>query len=153
MKVIFHKLNNERYFGKLIGWWTSPFTWKFNGKWKDTFSHTELLFSDGKMFSASQYSNSTRYTKHRFNEENWAYKHVVITSEQEEIIRKWCDSQVGKEYDYAGAAGFVIPFRQARGKWFCSEVVTAALHKVDMLRSFKPSKMSPNDVAFALGVI
>ena len=44
-----------------------------------------------------------------------------------EEVLVFCGSQVGKKYDFLGILGFVTKrARDDAGKWFCSELVTAA---------------------------
>lgn len=50
----------------------------------------------------------------------------------------------GAKYDYCGALGLVLPIRQARQRWFCSEWCAKAL------KLGQPEKFSPNRLAHCL---
>lgn len=130
MKVIFYGNHHGNFVDKAIRWWTSSAKDKFNGKWRDSFSHVELLFSDGMMFSASQYENATRFKSHSITSEAWMRVDVDIRYWEEEIVREWCYSVFG--------------LREDRSKWFCSEVCAAALQRVGMCDWIKPEHVSPN---------
>lgn len=54
--------------------------------------------------------------------ERWWYVEVEIEDDEKAI--SFVKSQVGKEYDFAGIAGFVQPVNiQDHGKWYCSEIM------------------------------
>jgi len=144
MKVVFYGNKHGNFFDKAIRWWTSSAKDKLNGKWRDSFSHVELLFSDEMMFSASQYKNATRFEIHSLTSKAWVRVDVDVSFWEEEIIREWCESIAGKKYDYFGVVGFVFGLRHQREKWFCSEVCTAALQRVGMCDFIEPHHVSPN---------
>ena len=147
----------NRYGGllnKAIRWWTSPLPYKLNGKWRDTFSHVEIVFSDGMMFSASQYENKVRFKNHSFTGKAWGRHPLDISVEDELKIRNSCiiRAERGEEYDYFGVAGFVLSaIPEDKDKSFCSEVCTAELQEyVTELKDLVPHKTSPNGMAIAL---
>jgi len=142
MKVIFYGNQQGNFFDKLIRWWTSPTKDKFNSKWKDSYSHVELLFSDGFMFSASQYENSTRFK--RYNTDSTSWDHIDLPDDQEPQLREFCGQEAGKGYDYLGIAGFVFGVRDHSNKWFCSEICTEALIVSGCLEHTNSAKVSPN---------
>lgn len=144
MKVIFYGNEAGNWIDKLIRWWTSSTMDKFNGMWKDSYSHVELLFEDGLMFSASQYENSTRFKP--YNHESTSWTHIYLPTAQEPMIREFCELEAGKKYDYLGVAGFVIGVRDHSSKWFCSEICTEALIVSGCLGRIDSAKVSPNDL-------
>ena len=144
MKIIFYGNRKGNIFDKLIRWWTSPLPEMFNGKWKDSYSHVELLFSDGMMFSASQYENSTRFRKHNLESSSWEYVDTDLSADDEAKIRKYCNSVNGKKYDYLGILGFILFTPDSPNKWFCSEVCTKGLQQVGLCAELKSSRTSPN---------
>lgn len=152
MKIVFYGHRYGSFINKLIRWYTSPLKRKLNGKWRDTFSHVELLFDDGLMFSASQYENKVRFKPHSYTGKAWVRVDLDLTPEQVKQVRQWCEKQVGKKYDYLGIAGFVFGNRDNSNKWFCSEVCTAALQQVGKFRGVKASKVSPNKLAKMLNL-
>lgn len=64
------------------------------------------------------------------------------------MIERWARSQIGKPYDWTMVVRFVSRRQASRkesGKWFCSELVFAALQKggVDLLERVEPWEVSP----------
>jgi len=151
MELLFYANQKGNYVDKTIRWWTSPLSWKFNGNWKYVPSHVEILFSDGYMFSASGRENKVRFK--RFNKDSEAWIRIPIEADEidEAIVRLFCTTLAGETYDYAGVAGFVLPIKQDKQKWFCSEVSTKALQQIPIkeLQCLVPSKTSP--LALLLG--
>lgn len=144
MKVVFYGNRKGNFVDKGIRWWTSNLKDKVNGNWKDSFSHVELVFSTGQMFSASQYSNSTRFANFNSKDPAWVTIDVKLTSNQELIIQEFCTRHNGAKYDYLGVLGFIFGNRDNSGKWFCSEICTVALQKVGLLPNLEAAKVSPN---------
>ena len=143
MKLIFYKARYGAIGDKLIAWYTSNWKDKLNGNWRNSYSHVEILFSDGMMFSASQYENTVRYTRHSYSD-SWDRIKLNISYDDECIVRSFCDSVEGAKYDYLGVAGFVLMNRDSRSKYFCSEVCVEALQEVGKLLKLDASKTSPN---------
>lgn len=150
MQVVFYGNHYGHLGSKLIRWWTSSTKDKFNGKWRDSVSHCEILFSDGMMFSASQYENTTRFKKHSMTGKAWIRLPLSVTSEEEIIVRSFCESQIGKKYDYLGVFGFVFKNADDPDKEFCSEVSTKALQQIGLVMDLVPSKTSPNALHLAI---
>lgn len=157
MYLAFYGNGYGGFSNKFIRYWTSPLTYKLNGKWRATFSHVEIVFSDGMMFSASQYEGHVRLKPHSFTGKAWVRKPLSISAKHEGIIRKNCEVlvDIGVGYDYLGVLGFVLPFvKQEKSKAFCSEVC------LDMISAYVPKlshldsgRSSPNDIGFALGLL
>lgn len=146
MKIVFYGNRQGNWMDKSIRWYTSPFTEKLNGKWRDSYSHVELEFSDGVMFSASQYENRTRFARRNPNSAAWVEVGLPLSWEEEAVVRQFCQRRDNLGYDYAGVAGFVFGNPDENSKWFCSEVCVAALQVVGMFGEVNPSKVSPNDM-------
>jgi len=144
MQVIFYKAMYGNFFDKLIAWWTSSFDDKISGKWRQSYSHCEILFDDGQMFSASQYENLTRFKKCNTDSKVWKHVDIKCTMHQIEEVRSFCVRNSGRMYDYLGVLGFIICIQDDKHKWFCSEIVTAALLDCTIIFGLKPSKTSPN---------
>lgn len=73
---------------------------------------------------------------------------LEATAAQVAHIEDFAKAQVGKKYDYTMVARFVSrrgPSRRQSGKWFCSELVFAALERagLDLLRDTQPWEVSP----------
>ena len=134
MQVIFYKAKKGNAVDKLIAFYTSTLYEKITGKWLDTYSHVELLFSDGYMFSASQRTGLTAYRKHILDFEKWEYIDIEV---DEKEVRALANKYAGKAYDYLGVISFLGIGKQEDKKWFCSEVVAKCL-------GYKNTKISPN---------
>lgn len=77
---------------------------------------------------------------------------IEATPEQVEKIDAFVRGQLGKPYDYTMVARFVSRRQASRtesGKWFCSELVFAALlHAgIELLRGTEPWEVSPGLLA------
>jgi len=147
MKVIFYgnRFDKFPFINSSIRWWTSSLKEKFNGKWRDSFSHCELLFDNDMMFSASQYENNTRYKKHSLTGKAWVRVEIRLTTKQESLIVEFCNNHTNKKYDYLGILGFLFGNNDSPNRWFCSEIVTEALIYADYLENYiDSSRVSPN---------
>ena len=142
---------------RLIRWWAAPWKYKLNGDWRDMFSHVEIVFSDGQMFSASQYENRTRFKRHSFTGRAWFRAKITVTHAQERLMRNEAIRLNNKKYDYPGVIGFVLPFIESnKDKYFCSEVVRDLLviGGVKSVNSkVKSSKFSPTGLALEIGLV
>ena len=134
MRIAFQR-NDKSITAKLICWWT-----------KSPFSHCELVFSDGSMFSSDPSDNGTRYLQNmHLTYNDWEVLDIQTSSVQEKIIRDFCDSELHCRYDWWGIfCSQVIRWqREDPTKWFCSEVCTAALQKIGFLTGNEPCTFSP----------
>ena len=144
-----------------------------DGRWLDNainalsgfggYSHAELVFSNGISFSSTMRDPSvdslgrpkpdgTRFKQIDYGEhpERWDLIELKIGLMAEAYIAQFCRDQIDARYDFWGCMRFAVPFvKQHEDKWFCSEVVTAALKIVgyEPLRDQKPHKVSPNYLA------
>ena len=137
-----------RFFDKLIKLWTCPWSDKFNGSWRDAYSHCELVFSDGLWFSADARTGKVRFAKIIEDPLKWDFTEVRLDTFAENKVRRWCERQEGKGYDYLGvflAAGLYLGIEDP-DCWFCSEICTAALQQVGKLKGVKGYTVSPVDL-------
>ena len=79
---------------------------------------------------------------------------VEATPEQNQAVKKFLVSQVGKGYDYAAIMGFLIRRDEApedQTKWFCSELVFAAYQSagIDLLARIPRWKVYPGMLAYS----
>ena len=136
MKVIFWK-DPSTFFSKLICWWT-----------KQRYFHTELLFSDGQIFSASPNIKRTKFfTYNPLSSQPRDIFELNVSEEEEAVIRKFCEGELGCRYDFVGIVfSMVFPFQfQHPHWWFCSEVSLAALQKIGMFPGVKPHTVDPGE--------
>lgn len=144
MQVVFYKARYGNWMDKLIAWKTSSWADRLSGEWLNSYSHVELVFRDAMMFSSSQYEGGTRYKKY-YGGEQWTEISIQLNVYAEGHIRIFCDSMSRKKYDWLGVLGFVMPIKEDRDKWFCSELCTTALQIWAPL-GLCPSKTSPNEL-------
>ena len=121
MKAAFYKVSapNAGWFDKLVSFWT-----------RSQYTHVELIFSSGLSFSSSIRDGGCRYKAIGYDSITWDYISLdYITPERELEIKKFCNSQTGKGYDFLGILlSQFIPFNiQDPKRWFCSEIVSKAL--------------------------
>lgn len=147
MYLAFYNVNakgsegNGHLMDRLIGLWT-----------RGDFSHAELLFSDGKprtqatCFSSSPRDGGCRFKDIDVTDGKWTLVPLSVCMMDELKVEEWCRTQVGKPYDWPGIFGFVCwPFvRQDPKRFFCSEVVVAALQQIGMFPGVSAWRVSPN---------
>ncbi len=135
MKVAFRKKCHTIY-SRIICFWTF-------GK----YSHSELVFSDGKSFSSDESDGGTRWKDSIMTAEEWDFIEVPCTKSQEKEIRRFCEGEDGLQYDMVGIGFSFLPVPigwQSAEKWFCSEICVAALQQIGYLTGYTPSRISPN---------
>lgn len=118
MKIAFYRAwaGGGSTMDKLVSLWT-----------RSPYSHCELIFSDGTSFSSSSRDGGVRFKQVKYVSGRWDV--MLFETEYEVEMRQWCDSQLGKKYDYLGILSHVImlPFIQDNSRWYCSEICSAAL--------------------------
>lgn len=118
--------------------------YKGHGNWMDflirlktrgMYSHTELIFCDGFSFSSSQWDGGTRFKKIKYDDFHWVLIEIPLSNEEEKKIRKFCEQQNNKPYDWKAIilAQIFNFYDQSAGKWFCSEICTKALQQIKLL--------------------
>lgn len=133
IRIIFQK-RDPTLFAGLIRWWTgSPY------------SHCEIVFSDGVMFSSHLADKGTRYVQGVIRPDFWDGLWIPTTLEDEIRIRRWCDSELYCRYDWKGIflSQFLKLQREHPDKWFCSEICAAIVQMVGFLKGMKPCSLSP----------
>lgn len=90
-------------------------------------THVELLFSDGMSFSSSQWDGGTRFKRIEYDPSKWDL--VPVEGIDEGLVRRWCEKQVGKKYDWRAILGLMAGKSNPgdADKLFCSEACLAAL--------------------------
>lgn len=135
LRVAFYK-GKGKIVDKLIRWWTNS-----------PYSHCELLFPDGIMFSSDAWSGGVRWNTN-YDLSNWDIVRVDLTKAEIDVLIRWCKTKETSDYDWLGVIRFVIPFtNQDPDKWFCSELCAAGLKAVAKLPSkLKVWKLSPGQL-------
>jgi len=155
LKIVFRTVENENFFGKLISWWTTPFKGKFDGTWKQGYSHVELKFDNHVCYSASQYENTVRAKVIKANEPEWHTFGLNVSYEEKEDVKRWLRKRLGAKYDYLGILGFIFSnVKDSGSRWFCSELCCEALLRYTTLISINidSADVSPNKLAKLLNL-
>lgn len=113
------------------------------------YCHAELVFSDDQWFSAREFKGGTKFVKGPPEGERFSmydYIPLPISPEAEARIRKWCEGEVGCDYDVRGVVFSFLPIPigwQSAEKWFCSEICVAALQTEGWFRGYSAAAVSP----------
>ena len=100
-----------------------------------------MIFSDGISASSSFLDGGVRFKDITYNPDHWDI--VELPPELEQAARLWFVQHEGDSYDVIGNLGFVVgPVDDSKRKWFCSEVIMAALG-VEEPGKFSPSTAMP----------
>jgi hypothetical protein len=93
-------------------------------------THVEALMPDGALLGAHAdggvLARNHDYDKGQFTQEE--YVTIRATADETDSFHTFLRAQVGKPYDFFGVAGIALGrIWQDPGKWFCSELIAAAL--------------------------
>lgn len=111
---------------------------------RSPYSHVAILWEDGSVFEAwpikGVVHSKSLGSLHKKTEID--IFEVKTTPEQDQVILKFLNDQLGKGYDYLGFLGFVFNWTGERKKWFCSELVfeafkIAGIFLLERLKAFK----------------
>jgi len=126
----------------------TKYDWMVKSRTFSPITHIALKLGDSKI-EAMPFIGVREITWMTFPTPYTAYVVPIkgITEQQSKIVWEWLLTQEGKGYDYWGVFGYTIWIGRIheRNKWFCSELVEAALRKVDIVMTpgFAPCKVSP----------
>ncbi len=127
----FYKVNHtgiQGIYSRAVRWWT-----------RSTYSHCELVFSNGEAASASYMDGGVRFKQIDFDPEKWDF--VPLPEALEAAARDWFVKYQGAPYDLWGNLHFIISsVGDDEKKWFCSESLAAAVGLAS------PSRYSPGDL-------
>ena len=118
------------------------------------YTHVELIFSDGKWFSSRESTKKEEKGVSFIPEPQDAseYDFIDVGDVDEEKIKKWCDKQCGKKYDWIGilfSQGLRMDI-QRKDKWFCSEICARALQEGKKLCTISAHFVSPGKLLYLL---
>ena len=148
IKIAFRQKSNKDK-NKLLNWSIRFLT-------KSKFHHVELIINDTWISSSNTSGGFRIRPLEPINQEDSRYIYhdlglVKLTSEQDEIISRFMENQLGSEYDYSGIIfSQLFPFsKHSRTRWFCSEIVTKLLqlHLIEETLDLIPNEVSPGDLA------
>jgi uncharacterized protein YycO len=128
--------------GTLIRWQT-----------RGEYSHASMLMDDGSVIESREGHGVRRLPRLvRRKGETIDLFNFFHSPEQNRQITTFLEAQIGKPYDYTMVARFVTRRQASRaqsGKWFCSELIYAALQQAQLpvFRATDPWEVSPGLLA------
>ncbi len=130
-----------------IVFFNRPSFWKF---WKlGKYVHVEFIFSDGACCSSSGRiglngkPQGVRFAYLNLKLDHWDIFECPLSEGLESKLRAWCESKVGRLYDFLGIIGFRMFGVQDPDKDYCSEFLNHGLASIGkMLYS---AMIGPND--------
>ena len=130
---------------KAIRW----FTWS-------QYSHAALAVIDGSSVTVREAWHKGVRTTHSWDDGHesgtridlYVFRHPPTEKEEATILATF-DAEMGKPYDWRGAASFFFRRRMQRdGAWFCSEIVAhSCMAGGRMLLACAPWRISPEGIA------
>lgn len=114
-------------------------------------SHIDTLISTTEAITAVGGTGVRVYPINFYEKKGYVQTAEVIFCVSEEQYVKYQTfllSKEGSEYDKSGALAFIFNFlKQDEDKWFCSEIIIAALVYADIIYNIiPPEKWSPEDI-------
>jgi hypothetical protein len=138
MKIAFYKSTRPGISGvynRLVRWWD-----------QGSYSHCELVFSDGMSASSSYADGGVRFKNIEYSADNWDL--FDLPEEYELDARSWFDKHAGQKYDLIGNIRFAFGFLNTpEDRWFCSEAIASALNVSE------PWRVSPNGMIPIISII
>lgn len=109
------------------------------------YSHVELVFSDGRCFSASGHDGVARWKVQDLSTA-WDFVSIPgVTVEQETTAAAFVDPLHGTRFDYMAIYSFVLPFLpDDPARWYCSELCLVVLQQCCGLLKCLDKKIHPN---------
>lgn len=132
------------FFGKLIKLWTFS-----------RYCHVEVIFSDGKWFSAREFKGAVSFLPGPPPDETpdmYDYFPLPFTAEQEARMRTWAEKERFRDdgssckYDVRGVLFSFLPVPigwQSAEDWFCSEIVSALFQTEGWFAGYSAAAISP----------
>lgn len=125
---------------------------------RSPYSHAAIILDDGTVIEAKEFHGVRQVNSLT---ELLNKKSIVdifdfdATEDQKQIITNFLLKQVGKKYDYWMVFGFIWhatrESRKSSGRWFCSELVFAALEKAGilLLNNVEPWMVAPSLISYS----
>lgn len=107
---------------------------------------------EGRWFEAQFQKGVVETTQEEFSLAWNLKEEFTVLLPRPEATVEFLQAQLGKKYDWA--AVLAMPFRgswQWPNRWFCSELVAAALEAGGFEFAFKPNRVTPRDLLVVLG--
>jgi hypothetical protein len=132
--ICFQIYRYQKFYIKMAAWWGGGL-----------YNHTEIRFSDGLCFAAHPADGGVRFKEKVIDDKNWDIISIILTDEEEQKMRAWCEKQVGKPFDWLAFLGFQLPAGfgiQDPRRWYCSEVDARALTVIGIIGYYR--RIDPN---------
>ena len=117
----------------------------FSGK----YNHSELIFDKldiKKYWFGCDVKEGPRFTNIVPYPRNWDIFKLNIKKEQEQVVYRWCKSQVGCKYDFFEIIRFFNPFEYpSENNWGSTELCVSALQEIMLFNWTVPCHTSPNN--------
>ncbi len=136
IRVAFYKASKGNWLDWIISKWT-----------KGPYSHVELVIGD-LWLSASPRETTVRYKKIEPDPKTWDFIPINLDVAHVKQIQDWASLEMGCGYDWKGIflTQLINWNRQDPHRWFCSELVVAALQQAGMLQGIVPHQTDPNEL-------
>jgi hypothetical protein len=132
IRLAFYKASHGTFVDKLISFVS-----------RGEYSHVELIFEDMRSFSSSPRDDGTRFAVLQYDLGKWDFVDIHVTDQQYTSILNYCKKNAGKKYDWMGVFSFVLPLRQDRKRFYCTEVIVLAFQAASLWLNCNPSRISP----------
>ena len=111
------------------------------------FSHTELVFSDGRWIGASGRGDEkgVRWAIAPTSLANWVFVSVPASEEQEREVRRLAISQIGQPFDVWGVVSHLIPWTEPHKGFYCTNFIVRLMHAVGLWMNI-PVHITPSDL-------
>lgn len=108
---------------------------------KSEISHCDIALTTKeqgvyRLFGASAVDGGVRSKVLKFNQDSWILIPIAISTE--ELYQFFAETN-GAKYDYFGAIGLVLGFKEARSRYFCSEWCFNLISKSNQGYRFSPA--------------
>ena len=133
---------------------------------KPPYIHAELLFVPPEGLHGSDdvtgqacsivYNGTVHLHRKRFSRSEWFFRSMNVTEEQYDKMYRFCQAHVGEGFNKLGYFLAAVPFIAPRPsfytwlgmqqRWYCSEIVVAALRAGDALPPDYPSAVHPHQL-------
>lgn len=118
---------------------------RFVTKSQQGISHVEVIFPNGMSFSSREpHGSSWAQIDYKADPDGWLFVDMVdvpYTSIMD--AHKWCDSRVGRGYDWLGILRFYLVKRRMNERDFCSETGGMIAHICGRFLEIDPALTSP----------
>ena len=114
----------------IIQWWT--------GGWP---SHVDAVTLDGSLLGAAPFGGVRLRSPAMLTGRDETIE-IPCTLDQRRDFWSFLNDHLGEPYDWLGLIGFPVAVHD-RHRWFCSELIAAALHHAGLLEAPRPHLHSP----------